>query len=29
MKISLTSEAVELVRRRGSVMALDFIRPLT
>jgi hypothetical protein len=29
MQISLTPEAVELVRSRGSVMALDFIRPLT
>ena len=29
MQISLTSDAVELARDRGGVMALDFIPPLT
>jgi len=29
MQISLTREAVELAHRRGGVMALDFIPPLT
>ena len=28
MQISLTPEAVELARSRGSVIALDFIPPL-
>jgi len=29
MQIALTPEAMELVRSRGGVMALDFIPPLT
>ena len=28
VQISLTPEAVELARSRGSVMALDFVPPL-
>jgi hypothetical protein len=29
MQISLSPEAIELAQRRGGVMALDFIPPLT
>jgi hypothetical protein len=29
MQLSMTPEAVELAQRRGGVMALDFIPPLT
>jgi hypothetical protein len=29
VQVALTPEALELARRRGGVMALDFIPPLT
>lgn len=29
MQISLTAEAVELARKKGGTMALDFIPPLS
>jgi hypothetical protein len=29
MRLSMTPDAVELAQRRGGVMALDFIPPLT
>lgn len=29
MQLSLTPEALELARKRGGAMALDFIPPLT
>jgi hypothetical protein len=29
MNISISDEAMELVRERGGMMALDFIPPLT